>query len=65
MSRRAARVRSVGESNSDDRLDALSDFDFWLRADGHRRNPGTTADLITAGIFLNLLDGDVEFPVRI
>ena len=26
-------------------------FDRWLRADGHRRNPGTTADLVAATLF--------------
>lgn len=29
----------------------LAEFDQWLRADGHRRNPGTTADLIAATLF--------------
>jgi triphosphoribosyl-dephospho-CoA synthase len=26
----------------------LDEFDHWLRADGHKRNPGTTADFIAA-----------------
>lgn len=33
---------------------ALSEFDLWLRADGNRRNPGTTADLIAAALFVLL-----------
>ena len=32
-------------------LPEFQDFDTWLRADGNRRNPGTTADLITAGLY--------------
>ena len=36
---------------------ALADFDFWLRADGRKRNPGTTADLIAAGLFVIFRDG--------
>jgi triphosphoribosyl-dephospho-CoA synthase len=28
------------------------DFDRWLRADGNRRNPGTTADLIAAALMV-------------
>ncbi len=36
---------------------ALADLDFWLRSDGHRRNPGTTADLVAAGLFVGLRDG--------
>ena len=33
---------------------AFLDFDAWLRADQHARNPGTTADLIAAGLFVAL-----------
>ena len=36
---------------------ALADLDFWLRSDGHRRNPGTTADLVAGGLFVLLRDG--------
>jgi triphosphoribosyl-dephospho-CoA synthase len=42
--------------------DQLADFDFWLRSDGHRRNPGTTADLITAGLFVTLWQGTLKPP---
>ncbi len=48
-----------GDETWDERL---ADFDFWLRADGHRRNPGTTADLIAAGLFVTLWDGDLRPP---
>lgn len=34
-----------------------SELDAWLRADGHRRNPGATADLIAAGLFVALRTG--------
>ena len=44
---------------------ALSDFDFWLRSDGHRRNPGTTADLVAAALFLALWEGQVAPPWRL
>lgn len=30
---------------------AIEDYDRWMRADGNRRNPGTTADLIAAAIY--------------
>ena len=36
---------------------ALGELDFWLRSDGHRRNPGTTADFIGAAIFVGLIEG--------
>ena len=40
---------------------AVGDLDFWMRADGHRRNPGTTADLIAAGLMVMLFDGELAF----
>ncbi|MEM9351467.1 MAG: triphosphoribosyl-dephospho-CoA synthase [Planctomycetota bacterium] len=43
---------------------ALGDLDFWLRADGHRRNPGATADLIGAALFVLLRRGRLRWPVR-
>ena len=38
----------------------LGDLDFWLRSDRNRRNPGTTADLVTAAVFAALIDGAIE-----
>jgi len=32
----------------------FEEFDVWLRADGHRRNPGTSADLVAASLFVAL-----------
>lgn len=40
--------------------DLLGDLDFWLRSDRNRRNPGTTADLVTAAVFVALIDGAIE-----
>lgn len=42
----------------------LEDFDHWLREDGNRRNPGTTADLIGAGLFVALFNGVIRPPMR-
>jgi triphosphoribosyl-dephospho-CoA synthase len=44
--------------------EALADFDFWLRSDGNRRNPGTTADLVAAALFAGLRDGLLTPPWR-
>ena len=41
---------------------ALADFDFWLRSDGRKRNPGTTADLIAAALFVGLREGRLPPP---
>jgi len=34
-----------------DSVEQRQPFDAWLRADGNRRNPGTTADLLAASIY--------------
>jgi triphosphoribosyl-dephospho-CoA synthase len=41
----------------------LADFDDWLRLDGHARNPGATADLTTAALFVALRDGTIKLPI--
>ena len=43
-------------------LSAISDLDFWLRSDGNKRNPGTTADLITAGLFVGIINEEISAP---
>lgn len=60
----AAATLAVGQPNEEPYERALADFDFWLRSDGHRRNPGTTADLLAAGLFAALLTGIIKLPVR-
>ena len=42
----------------------LTDLDFWLRSDGHRRNPGTTADMLAGGLFVLLREGKLRPPFR-
>jgi triphosphoribosyl-dephospho-CoA synthase len=58
----AAGVLEAGEPGTEAYEGALSDLDFWLRCDGHRRNPGTTADLVAAGIFVVLREARVPPP---
>ncbi len=58
----AAQVLSAGEPPDEAYYEAVADFDFWLRADGHRRNPGTTADLIAAGLFAATRGGLIHPP---
>ena len=57
-------VLAAGPPDSEEFQDALADLDFWLRSDGHRRNPGTTADMIAAGLFVALRDGIIKAPFR-
>ena len=54
---RAAWVIQQAELGDEAYHAALSDFDFWLRSDGHRRNPGTTADFIGVVLFIGLIEG--------
>lgn len=58
---RAARIVDSLAPNDEDYEDAVADFDFWLRSDGHRRNPGTTADLIAAALFVLLREGQLNW----
>jgi triphosphoribosyl-dephospho-CoA synthase len=63
--RNARRVLDAGVIGSPQYQSELADLDFWLRSDGHRRNPGTTADLIAAGLFVLLRDGTIQPPFRL
>jgi triphosphoribosyl-dephospho-CoA synthase len=60
----AQRVLTAGQPGEEAYEQALADLDFWLRSDGHRRNPGTTADLVAAGLFVLLRDGRWPPPWR-
>jgi triphosphoribosyl-dephospho-CoA synthase len=60
----ADRVLRAGDPHSPAFEEALADLDFWMRADHHRRNPGTTADLIAAGLFAALREGHLRLPLR-
>ncbi|MDP7277570.1 MAG: triphosphoribosyl-dephospho-CoA synthase [Planctomycetaceae bacterium] len=63
-SRRAACLLASGWPRQDRSPADLEAFDAWLREDGHRRNPGTTADLVTATLFAALRDGIIQSPTR-
>jgi triphosphoribosyl-dephospho-CoA synthase len=61
---RASAVLELGGPRDEPYREELAELDFWLRMKGHRRNPGTTADLIAAGLFALLRDGAVSPPFR-
>ncbi|MGD9646049.1 MAG: triphosphoribosyl-dephospho-CoA synthase [Pirellulales bacterium] len=54
---------AAGPPGSEAHEEVVAELDFWLRSDGHRRNPGTTADLLAAGLFAALRDGIIELPL--
>src|SRR5262249_1332435 len=53
-SRQARHILDRGGVGTAESRAAYDDFDRWLRDDGHARNPGTTADLVTACLFAAL-----------
>jgi ribosomal protein S6--L-glutamate ligase len=59
-SRRARNVLELGSVADAAGRAAYADFDRWLRADGHARNPGTTADLVTACLFAALRERRID-----
>jgi triphosphoribosyl-dephospho-CoA synthase len=61
--RRAAEALASEKRSQSAFREALNEFDTWLRADGHRRNPGTTADLVAAGLFVLLREGRLNWNV--
>jgi triphosphoribosyl-dephospho-CoA synthase len=63
-SRKAKEVLDEGWPNERTGCTALAELDGWLRAEGHSRNPGTTADLVTACLFVALREGRITLPPR-
>jgi triphosphoribosyl-dephospho-CoA synthase len=53
----ARQVLAAGGVRSPRGRTALADFDASLREEGNALNPGTTADLVTAVVFVALLEG--------
>lgn len=47
--------RVIAAEDDAGRRARVTELDDYLRGDGHRRNPGTTADLIAAMLFVKLL----------
>lgn len=59
---RAYDVLAAGWPSTQLGRDLFREFDNWLREDGHRRNPGTTADLVAACLFVGFRDGLLKRP---
>jgi triphosphoribosyl-dephospho-CoA synthase len=60
--RRAGEVLALGWPDAPAARRALADLDAWMRAEGHARNPGTTADLIAAALFVLLREETIPLP---
>jgi triphosphoribosyl-dephospho-CoA synthase len=59
---RARAVLNAGWPTAPESAHHLADLDAWLRADGHQRNPGTTADLVAGSLFAALRENRIEPP---
>ncbi|MBI2191062.1 MAG: triphosphoribosyl-dephospho-CoA synthase [Planctomycetes bacterium] len=57
--RRARQVLDAGWPEGAGSAEAISRLDEWLREGGHARNPGTSADLVAAVLFVVLRDGEL------
>jgi len=62
--RRAAAALAAIAQGGSEAASVFHQLDNWLRADGNRRNPGTSADLIAAGLFVALRTGAIQLPVQ-
>jgi len=49
---------------SEQGLEELKNLDLELRDERHRLNPGTTADLVAAAIFVFLIEGRMLFSFK-
>jgi triphosphoribosyl-dephospho-CoA synthase len=65
ISGRAAQVMHAGWPREPAGWDAFHAFDAHLRARGNQRNPGTTADLLAAGLFVLLRQTTLPLPCTI
>jgi len=63
--RRASQVLASFWESKKARWEELAKLDAWLRADGNGRNPGTTADLVTASLFIALRQRSISLPLSI
>lgn len=65
---RAGAVLDAGGLQTEPGRQQLRQLDGWLRADGHSRNPGTTADLIAESLFAAARDDmiglNITFPTH-
>jgi triphosphoribosyl-dephospho-CoA synthase len=60
---RARAVLDAGWPDGETSAARMVELDAWLRADGNRRNPGTTADLVAASLYAALREGWIEAKV--
>lgn len=63
-SEQARSILRSGWPHDDNAQEALVQLDAWLREHGNQRNPGTTADLVAACLYVALREGTMQWPWR-
>ncbi len=53
-------IQAAERDEREDFWERSAELDFWMRSDGRRRNPGTSADLIAAGLAVGLYNQQLE-----
>jgi triphosphoribosyl-dephospho-CoA synthase len=61
-SRWAGKVLDEGWPKTGESWKSFGKLDAWLREEGHSRNPGTTADMVAACLFVALREGRIALP---
>ena len=61
-SRRAGEVLGAGWPDSSRAVELAARFDAWLRAEGHSRSPGTTADLVAGALYIAFREETIPLP---
>jgi triphosphoribosyl-dephospho-CoA synthase len=61
---RARAVLDKGWPHTPNGRDAFADLDAWLRGEERQRNPGTTADMIAACLFVLLRERKIVLPLQ-
>lgn len=64
VQQRARELLAASWPQSESSRTALVEYDRWLREPGTRRNPGSTADLVAACLFVALYGRRIELPIQ-
>jgi triphosphoribosyl-dephospho-CoA synthase len=62
VAEKAAEVMHAGWPGTAESHHRLQQLDIWLHSRGNQLNPGSTADLVTAALFVALRDGTIQLP---
>lgn len=64
VSAQAAEILEAGWPDTESSRELFTRFDRWLRSEGNRLNPGTTADLVAAALFAALREKMIDPPFQ-